>query len=62
MFDLPPNFFKLAEAAKCFGETVHEPEEVGPALQRALNHTRNGTPALVVMMLPTPMEESRLSK
>jgi len=41
---------------------VREPEEVAPALQRGLKQVHNGTPALVAMMLPTPMEESKLAK
>ena len=37
IFDPPPDFAKLAEAANCFGETVSEPEEVGPALKAGSN-------------------------
>jgi thiamine pyrophosphate-dependent acetolactate synthase large subunit-like protein len=62
VFDPPPDFAKLAEAANCYGETVREAEEVAPALQRGLKQVHNGTPALVAMMLPTPMEESELAK
>ncbi len=62
VFDPPPDFAKLAEAANCYGQTVREPEEVAPALQRGLKQVHNGTPALVAMMLPTPMEESSLAK
>jgi hypothetical protein len=47
IFDPPPDFAKLAEAANCYGETVKEPEEVGPALKRGLEQVRKGTPALV---------------
>ncbi|HZT08200.1 MAG TPA: thiamine pyrophosphate-requiring protein [Chloroflexota bacterium] len=57
VFDPPPDFAKMAEAANCYGETVREPEEVGPALQRALEQTRKGTPALVAAWLPTLVEE-----
>lgn len=57
LFDPAPNFAKLAEAANCYGETVSEPEEVGPALKRALKHVRDGTPAVVAVMLPTIPEE-----
>ena len=41
---------------------MREPEEVAPALQRGLKHVHDGTPALVAMMLPTPMEESQFAK
>jgi acetolactate synthase-1/2/3 large subunit len=60
LFDPPPDFAKLAEAANCYGETVHEPEEVEPALRRALEQTRRGTPALVAAWLPTLVEEMEL--
>jgi acetolactate synthase-1/2/3 large subunit len=60
-FDPPPDFAKLAEAANSHGETVREPEEVGPALVRAMKQVRNGTPALVAVMLPTIPEEMRMS-
>ena len=36
LFDPPPDFAKLAEAANGYGETVSEPEEGGSALRRAL--------------------------
>jgi len=57
LFDPPPDFAKLAEAANCCGETVREPEEVGPALRRAMEHVHNGMPAVVAVMLPTIPEE-----
>lgn len=60
LFDPAPDFAKLAEAANSYGETVREPEEVGPALERALKHVRDGTPAVVAVMLPTIPEEMRL--
>jgi acetolactate synthase-1/2/3 large subunit len=60
LFDPPPDFAKMAEAANCYGETVREPEEVGPALQRALEQTRKGTPALVAAWLPTLVEEMEM--
>ena len=60
LFDPPPDFAKLAEAANGYGETVSEPEEVGPALRRALEYVRNGTPAVVAAVLPTLVEEMNL--
>ena len=60
VFDPPPNLAKLAEAANGYGETVTEPEEMGPALRRALGHVRNGSPAVVAAMLPTLVEEMSL--
>ena len=60
VFDPPPDFAKLAEAANCYGETVSEPEQVRPALRRGLEQTRNGTPAVIAVILPTLVEEMSL--
>ena len=60
LFDPPPDFVKLAEAANSYGEAVQEPEEVGPALKRAMKQVRDGTPAVVAVMLPTIPEEMRM--
>ena len=60
LFDPPPDFAKLAEAANSYGETVSQPEEVGPALRRGLEHVRNGTPAVIAAVLPTLVEEMSL--
>jgi acetolactate synthase-1/2/3 large subunit len=57
VFDPAPNFAKLAEAANGYGETVTEPDQVGPALRRGLEHTRNGTPAVIAVDLPTLVEQ-----
>ncbi len=46
------DFAKEAESAGAHGETVRDPREVGPALRRALAHTRAGRPAVVAMWLP----------
>jgi len=59
LFDPPPDFAKLAEAANAYGETVREPEDLGPALNRAIKYVRNGTPAVVAVILPTLPEEMR---
>ena len=57
LFDPPPDFAKLAEAANGYGETVREPEEVGPALRRGLEQVRKGYPAIIAAYLPTLVEE-----
>ena len=60
LFDPPPDFAKLAEAANGYGETVYEAEEVGPALRRGLEQVRNGTPALIAAKIPTAVQEMSL--
>jgi acetolactate synthase-1/2/3 large subunit len=57
LFDPAPDFAKLAEAANAYGETVREPEEVGPAIKRAMKQVRDGIPAVLAVMLPTIPEE-----
>jgi acetolactate synthase I/II/III large subunit len=59
-FDPPPDFAKLAETVGGYGETVSEPEQVGPALRRGLEQTRKGVPAIIACWLPTLVEEMRL--
>ena len=61
LFDPPPDFAKLAEAANGYGETVTTAEEVGPALRRGLEHVRNGTPAVIAARIPTIPQEMELS-
>ncbi|MEX2599458.1 MAG: thiamine pyrophosphate-requiring protein, partial [Dehalococcoidia bacterium] len=56
-FEPPPDFGKLAEAANCYGETVDDPAEVGPALKRAKEQIRNGVPAVLGMKMPTIPEQ-----
>ena len=46
-FEVQPDFVKIAEASGCHGERVEKPVNIRPALERALNATRNGTPAVV---------------
>ena len=60
VFDPPPDFAKLAESGNGFGETVTEAEQLRPALERGLDYTRKGTPALVAVKLPTLVEEMEL--
>jgi acetolactate synthase I/II/III large subunit len=60
VFDPPPDFAKMAEAANCYGETVSEPDEVGPALKRGLEQVHKGTPALIAAYLPTLVDEMTL--
>jgi acetolactate synthase-1/2/3 large subunit len=51
-FDPPIDFAKEAEAAGAYGESVRDPAEVMPALQRGLRATREGRPAVVSVWLP----------
>jgi acetolactate synthase-1/2/3 large subunit len=46
-FEVQPDFMMVAEANQCFGVRIERPEEIRPALERALAATRAGTPAVV---------------
>lgn len=50
-FDPPIDFAREAEAAGAYGENVREPHEVGPALERGLEQTRRGRPAVIAIWL-----------
>jgi acetolactate synthase-1/2/3 large subunit len=62
LFDPAPDFGKLAETVNGYGETVHEPEDLGPALRRGLDCVRKGSPAIISAYLPTIVEEMTLDK
>jgi acetolactate synthase-1/2/3 large subunit len=50
-FDPPIDFAREAEAAGAYGETVRDPAELQPALQRGLQQTRDGKPAVISVWL-----------
>ena len=45
--DPPPDFELIAKSCALYAETVHEPEDLDPALIRARDRVRAGEPALV---------------
>ena len=61
VFDPPPDFAKLAETVNGYGETVSEPDQVGPALSRGLEQVRKGHPAIISVWLPTLVEEMKMA-
>jgi len=46
-FDVQPDFVKIAEANKCYGERVEDPRQVELALKNALKANVDGTPAIL---------------
>jgi len=52
-FTFQPDFVKFAEANKCHGERVEKPDEIRPALKRALNANNEGVPAIVEFIVGT---------
>jgi thiamine pyrophosphate-dependent acetolactate synthase large subunit-like protein len=50
-FDPPIDFAKEAEAAGCYGENVTDPSEIAAAIQRGLEQTRKGNPAVISVWL-----------
>jgi acetolactate synthase-1/2/3 large subunit len=59
LIDPPPDMAKLAESVGAYGENVADPDEVGPALKRALRMVQDGTPAVVAVRLPQLMVETQ---
>jgi acetolactate synthase-1/2/3 large subunit len=57
-FDPPIDFAAEAAAAGAYGENVRKPEDVGPALRRGLEQTRNGRPAVISVWLAKFLAES----
>ncbi len=46
-FDVQPDFVQIAKANRCYGEKVQQPEEIRPALERALGANSRGVPAVL---------------
>ncbi len=55
-FDPAPDFAKLAEVSGGYGEYVTETAEVGPALKRGLEQVHKGSPALIAVRVPGPLQ------
>jgi acetolactate synthase I/II/III large subunit len=52
-FDPPPNYSGEAQASGCYGEKVTDPDELGPAIQRACDAMdRQAIPAVLDVWLP----------
>jgi acetolactate synthase-1/2/3 large subunit len=56
-FDPPIDFAAEAAAAGAYGENVRDPQEIGPALRRGLEQTRNGKPAVISVWLAKFLSE-----
>jgi acetolactate synthase-1/2/3 large subunit len=56
-FDPPIDFAAEAAAAGAYGENVRNPQDVGPALRRGLEQTRNGKPAVISVWLAKFLSE-----
>ncbi|MFZ9502053.1 MAG: thiamine pyrophosphate-requiring protein [Beijerinckiaceae bacterium] len=56
VFDPPPDFAKLAEAAGGYGRHVTESADVAPALAEGLAQVRKGSPAVVAVRVPGPLD------
>src|SRR5207248_6774638 len=52
--DPPVDLAKLAEASNAYGENVSDPEELLPALTRAYQLVREGTPSLLAVPVTPP--------
>ena len=50
---------EVAEGLNCYGERVTEPAELGAAIERAIEKTEEGTPALLEIITAKETELSR---
>ena len=50
----PPRYQLIAEACRAYGETVSEPEQVKPALLRALEQLKQGKAAVLDVIIDRP--------
>lgn len=50
---------EVAEGLGCYGERVEDPTELGPAIERAIEKTEEGTPALLEVITAKETELSR---
>jgi acetolactate synthase-1/2/3 large subunit len=57
-FDPPIDFAQEAMAAGAYGENVRSAEDVGPALRRGLEQTRQGRPAVISVWLAKLLSDS----
>jgi thiamine pyrophosphate-dependent acetolactate synthase large subunit-like protein len=57
-FDPPIDFAQEAMAAGAYGENVRKAEDVGPALRRGLEQTRQGRPAVISVWLAKLLSDS----
>ncbi len=46
-FDVQPDFVKIAEACRCYGEKVEDPRQIKAALSRAIDANNRGIPAVL---------------
>ena len=46
-FSVQPDFIKLAQAYSCYGEKIHHPNEIRPALEHALKANQSGESAIL---------------
>ena len=59
-FEFQPDFAAIAAACGCYGEMVTSPDQIGPALRRALTANTAGQPAVLgFRVAPDRMEQSR---
>jgi acetolactate synthase-1/2/3 large subunit len=56
-FDPPIDFAKEAEAAGAYGESVRDASALPAALQRGLEHTRRGQPAVIAVWLARLLQD-----
>ncbi len=62
VFDPPPDFARLAEAAGGYGAYVSESEKIGAALEEGLRQVRQGSPAVIAIRVAGPVSGAATAK
>ncbi len=55
-FEVQPDFAKIAEANKCYGERIDRAEDIEPAIRNALKANEEGAPAVLDFILSQPFD------
>jgi acetolactate synthase-1/2/3 large subunit len=50
-FEVQPDFARIAEACRCYGEKVEDPQQIKPALDRAMEANSRGIPSVLDFMV-----------
>jgi acetolactate synthase-1/2/3 large subunit len=51
-FEIQPDFAKVAEACKCYGERIEKPIDVATGMRNALKANKDGIPAVLDVIFP----------
>ena len=59
-FGIQPDFALIAQACKCYGEKVEDPDQIKAALSRAINANTQGLPAVLDFVVSRKESEAAM--